>query len=397
MSFNVDEVRISVQTDPNSLDANPKWFTIPTASVNVKATEGLIEIDSLNAGAEPNGSFLSGIEDIGGNISFNMQYSLMRWLSEMGIGDGTTVALASGDWTASTTVSVGDVVNGTTPATHDLVAYEVTGTGQTGVSAPDTTSLNDGDTVVDNEVTWIVRTSDINKTTGGIAKCQKRFAIEVKISSECGVDTYYFRKLGCVVSSLGFSFAKDGSMMKADMAIIGAISETNIKQDGTVDATYEDLSAITGNTELELENGVYIKQSDMDFFLNGVASESITTFSVNIDNGTAQQNLLSKQNGKNTKKIYSQKRTVTGSAELFFDPSVFGKMDGVSRNSAEVILDMLNGEYFKLSIPNLKFSKDEPDFTQEAVMLSPEWSAEYIEADGSAMQYEVHSAAVAYA
>lgn len=395
-TFSVDEVRISDQTEQEVLNTSPKWFTIPSASCNVKATEGLIDIDSLSSGAEPVGSFLSGIDDIAGSISFNMQYALMRWIMESAVGEGTTVDLATSAWATGVVVEVGDVVNGTTPATDDLVVFEITGAGTTGATAPDTAALLDGDTVQDNEVTWIVRKASILKTTGGISRCQRRFAIEVKISSECDNDVFYFRKLGCVIGSPSFTFAKDGSLLKTDLSIIGAIAEDNIKADGSVDTSYEDFSTIAGNTELELENGIYIKQSDLDYTLNGVASEATTSFSLNLDNGTNKENLLSKIDGKNTKAIYSSKRKLTGSVESFFDTVLFGKMDGTTTNEAIVTMDMGNGEYLSIKQPHIKFSKNEPDFGNDTLKISPEYSAEYKEADGSALQYEIHTTGIAY-
>jgi len=393
-TFTTDEVRISVQTNQGSLDANPKYFTIPAASCNVKATEGFVDIDTITTGGEPSGSFLSGIEDIAGNISYNMQYALMRWVNEMSIGEGTTVDLAALDWQASTVYAVGQVAKGTTPATDDLVVFEVTGTGTSDATAPDTTLLADGDTVEDNEIIWKVRKARIQKTTGGITKCQKRFAIEAKISSECGSDVFYFRKLDCVIGSLGLSFAKDGSMLKADMAVQGAISESNIATDGSVDTAYEDLSAISGSTELQLENSVYIKQSDIDFTLAGVASEYITTFSLNLDNGVNSQNLLSKQAGKNSKLIYSSKRALTGSISSAFDAVQFAKMDGQTTQEAVVTMDNGDGEYLEYKLPHIKLSKTEPDYSNDMAMLDPDYSAEYKEGSGSALQFESHSTAV---
>jgi len=396
-TFTTDEVRISVQTIKGTIDANPKYFTIPAATVNVKATEGFVAIDSITNGGEPSGSFLSGIEDIAGNISLNMQYSLMRWVNEMSIGTGVTVDLATSDWTASTVYTVGAVVNGTTPTTDDLVAFEITGTGTSGTTAPDTSALLDGDTIADNEIIWKVRKADILKTTGGIEKCQKRFVIEAKISAECGAKTYYFRKIDCVVGSLGLNFAKDGSMLKSDLSIQGAIAESNIKADGTIDANFQDLASMSGSVEIALDNGVYIKQSDIDFTLNGIVSDTIDSFSLTIDNEVQKKNLLSKDtDGKNQKLVYSSVRKVSGSIDAAFDATLFGKMDGIVTQEALVTMDLGNGEFLSYKLPHIKLSKDEPDFSNEMATIKPEYSAEYQAGDGSALQYEVHTTAPAY-
>ena len=395
-TFSADEVRISIQTVQGQLNATPKWLTLPAASCNVKASEGFIDIDSLSSGGEPTGSFLSGIEDIAGSISFNMQYALMAFVNEIAIGAGTTVDLTSDTWADATIYTVGQVVHGTTPATDDLVVDSVVGAGTSGAVAPDTTSLADGDTIVDNEVVWIVRKAVINNTTGGIEQCQTRFAIEVKVSAECSADTYYFRKLDCVCGSAAYNFAKDASMMKTDISVIGAISETNINADGTIDATYEDLSIITGNVPVLLENGVYIKQSDIDFTLNGATSDYVSSFSMTIDNGVDSKNLLSKNNGNNTKAIFSSKRSVTGSVDALFDAVIFGQMDGVTTQEAIITMDMGNGEYLEYKLPHIKLSKDEPDFSNGTVMLAPTYAAEYKTGSGSALQYEGHSTAVAF-
>lgn len=396
-TFSTDEVRISIQTVQGQLNATPKWFTLPAASCNVKASESFIDIDSLSTGGEPTGSFLSGIEDIAGSISFNMQYALMPFVNEIAIGAGTRADLATASWTADTVYTVGQVVHGTTPATDDLVVDSVVGTGKSHLTdAPDTAALLDGDTIVDNEVVWKVRKAVIANTTGGIEQCQTRFAIEVKVSAECSGDVYYFRKLDCVCGSAAFTFAKDASMMKTDLSIVGAISETNIKADGSIDATYEDFTTITGNVPLTLENGVYIKQSDIDFTLNGATSDYVSSFSMTIDNGVDNKNLLSKNNGKNTKAIFSSKRSVTGNVDALFDAVIFGQMDGVTTQEAVVTMDMGNGEYLSYTLPHIKLSKDEPDFSNDTVMLAPTYAAEYKVGSGSALQYEGHSTSIEF-
>ena len=43
--YKTKSVRISMQDDPNVLNSSPKYFTIPTASCNIKATEGSTTID----------------------------------------------------------------------------------------------------------------------------------------------------------------------------------------------------------------------------------------------------------------------------------------------------------------------------------------------------------------
>lgn len=393
----VKEVRVLMQVLEGAIPSTPLWFTIPAASCSVKASEGLVSIDTLQNGVEPLGSFLSGIEDVAGNISFNMTHELMKFLSETVIGAGTDSTLATSSWETATVYPVGAVITGTTPSTDTLFVSEVVGTGTSGTTAPDTTAILDNGTIEDGEIIWIVRKGIVKKTIAGIDGCLPIFAIEVVIESNCGDEIFYFRKLDCKIGTMGLNFAKDSSMVKADLSVMGAVSEQSInKKTGLVDTSYEDFATITGNTKVEFAQ-TYLKQSDLDFKLNGSLSESVQTMSLTFDASMETKNMLSKNAaGKNTKKIYSGRRKVDGSLTAFFDKALFSKMDGETKNTIEVFFDKGNGDYVRWYLPAVKFSKDEPEFGQGILELSPAWSAETGGADNSALQYEVHSIAPAY-
>jgi len=394
--FTVSDVRIMMQTVEGVLPTAPKWFSIPAASCSVKASEGLIDIDTLSNGVEPAGSFLSGIEDVAGNISFNMTHELMKWLSETVIGSGITTDLASASWETATVYTVGTVVTGVTPITDTLIVESITGAGTSGATAPITTGLLDNETIIDNEIVWKVRKGNIKKTLGEINGCLPIFAIEVKVESNCGEEVFYFRKLDCKIGTMGLNFAKDGSMVKADLSVMGAVSLSNITSSGEIDVSYVDFATIPSNVPVVFEV-TYLKQSDLDFKLNGALSESIKTMSLSFDSSMASENLLSKNaEGKNTKRIFSARRKVTGSLAAFFDKSLFAKMDGLSKNTIEVYFDKGNGDYVKWYLPAVKFSKDEPEFGQGVMELSPSWTAEYGVSLGSALQYQVNTTAPAY-
>ena len=101
-TYKAKSVRISMQTTQNVLDTSPTWFTLPASSCNVTASESSEKIDIINGGGEPNATFLNGIDDITGNINFNLQYPLLAWLFGVSIGEATPVDTTSTDWTADT-------------------------------------------------------------------------------------------------------------------------------------------------------------------------------------------------------------------------------------------------------------------------------------------------------
>ena len=396
-TYKAIEVRISMQTNQNALNANPKWFTIPSATCNIKATEGAETVDVISQGAEPNATFLNGIDEVSGNIGFNLQYTLMPWLFGSAIGATTPTDAASGDWTLSTIYTVGTIVNGTNPATDDLVAYSVSGSGESDTTAPDTTAKTDRELIIDNEVEWAVRKGDLKKYDGSLQACNDFFAVEIVAESDCTAETVYFRKIGCRVGSLGLSFDKNTGVLQADINVMGTRAESNIKTDGTLDATYEDFSAITGNAEVSLEEEVYVKKGDLDFTLDGNPSEYVETFSINIENSIEAKNLLSKTaDGKNAKCVYSSaKKVINGSISAMFDLEIQGSMDGVTTRQAVISADSGFGDRFSLTLPEIKLDKSEPDFNTNSLMLNPNWTAQPVEG-GSALTYSTTSLSAAY-
>ena len=386
--YKAKSVRVAMQTNQYAIATSPRWFYLPSASCSVKATEGLETIESIKAGGEPNETFLNGIEDINGSISFNMRYSHLPFIFGSGIGATTPTNAASGSWTTATDYAVGDIVSGTNPSTDDLVAYEIANTGTSGATAPDTTSLADRDLITDNEIEWVARKGDLKVHSGSLDSCVAFFTIEVEVETPCGSETVWYRKIGCAIQNIGLSFDKNSGVLTADLSIIGSSSETNIKKDGTLDATYEDLATISGNSELTLDD-MLVKKGDLDFTIDGVGSDYVETFSITIDNTIEAKNLLSKQNGRNAKCIYGGgSKTISGSIGAMFSTEIQGAMDGYSTQAFVVSADSGYGDKFSLTIPKVKYSKDEPDFNQSALMINPSWNAEPV-TGASALQYSV--------
>lgn len=396
-TYRAKSVRISMQSDQGLINANPKWFTIPAADCTIKATENLETVNIILAGAEPNPTFLNGIEDISGGITFNLQYPLMAWLFGVSIGEATTVAnAAQGDWTTGTAYTVGEIVNGTTPGTDDLVAYMVAGAGTSGVAAPDTTTLADRELITDNEIEWAVRKGSLKKYDGSLKACNDFFVVEVEVEADCQVETLYFRKLGCRVNSLDLNFDKNTGMLTASINVLGSISQSNIKADGTLDTTYKDLSSITGNQEIILQEERFVKKGELDFTVDGNASDTVESFSITINNSQTSKNRLSKIDGENTKMIYAEnKKVISGTISGMFSTITQGAMDGTSTRPIVISADSEVGDKFSITLPAAKYSKSEPDFNQSALMLAPNWNAEPV-SGGSALVYSTTSLSVPY-
>ncbi len=391
--YKAKSVRIAMQTDQYAIPSNPKWFYLPSASCNVKATESLETVESIKGGGEPNETFLNGIEDISGSISFNLRYAHLPFVFGAGIGAATPTNAASGTWTTATAYAVGDIVNGTTPATDDLVAFEISGTGTSGATAPDTTSLTDRQTITDNEIEWVARKGDLKVHAGNLGECIKFFVIEVEVESACAGETVWYRKIGCAIQNLGLSFDKATGVLTADISVLGSASETNIKADGTLDATYEDLATITGNTELELDD-MLVKKGDLDFTIDGAGSDYVDTFAITIDNTIEARNLLSKVNGNNVKCIYGTgSKTISGTVSAMYSTEIQASMDGTTTREFIISADNGYGDKFSLTVPAVKYSKDEPDMNQSSLMLNPNWNAEPV-TGASALQYSVTSLSI---
>lgn len=387
-TYKAKSVRICIQADQYTIPTNPKWFYLPSASCNVKATEGLETAAVLKSGGEPNATFLNGIQDISGSISFDLRYSHLPFVFGSAIGATTPTDAAVGDWTLSTAYAVGDIVSGTTPATDDLVAYSVVGTGTSGATAPDTTSETDRALIADNEIEWAVRKGDLKIHAGNLQACLNFFIIEVEVEADCQVETIWYRKIGCAISSLGLNFDKNTGILNADISVIGSTAQSNIKADGTLDTTYEDLGSMTGETELVLDD-MLVKKGDLDFTIDTVASDYVESMSLTIENTLEAKNLLSKQNGENVKCIYGAgAKVISGSLAAMYSTEMQGKMDGTSTQAFVLSADSGFGDKFTITIPAVKYNKDEPDMDQNSLMLNPSWNGEPV-SGASALQYSV--------
>ena len=396
-TYRAKSVRISMQSDQNAINASPKWFTIPAADCTIKATENLETINIVSAGGEPNPTMLNGIEDISGGITFNLQYPLMAWLFGVSIGVATTVTdAAQGNWTASTAYTVGEIINGTTPGTDDLVAFQITGAGKSGLVAPNTTALSDRNLIVDNQIEWAARKGALKKYNGALKSCNDFFVVEVVVEADCQVETLYYRKLGCKVNSLDMNFDKNTGILSASINVMGSISQSNIKADGTLDATYKDLSTIAGNKEIVLQEERFVKKGELDFTIDGVASDTVESFSITIANSLTSKNRLSKTDGEDTKMIYAEnKKVISGTISGMFSTVIQGAMDGTSTRPIVISADSEVGDKFSITLPKAKYSKSEPDFNQSALILAPNWNAEPV-TGGSALEYSTTSLSVPY-
>ena len=89
------------------------------------------------------------------------------------------------------------------------------------------------------------------------------------------------------------------------------------------------------------------------------------------------------------------KKVISGTISGMFSTITQGAMDGTSTRPIVISADSEVGDKFSITLPKAKYSKSEPDFSQSALMLAPNWNAEPV-SGGSALVYSTTSLSVPY-
>jgi len=377
VKMRAEAARVVITGAGNALPTTPTVLRIPAITVSLDLSEDAETVNLLGNGVEPSREILSGVTNISSNIEMKLNYHTAAFALGISVGSNTATESNTGDWTTGVIVTPGVIVKGTTPATDDL--YCKAG-GTTGGTAPDTSSAVQDEEIDDNGVTWVVHKGRLEEVTSGIDACLPLIAIEYEFK-DCDDNLMYIRTLGNSAASFATNVEKK-TIPTVTIATNGSTTEDDL--DPLV--AYEKLMDIAGATEIVIESGHDVRNSQLGFAVGASATYPVLTFGITSDNAQEIIDPL------NIDRFFATGvRNVSGSLTGYWDADLYDAMRKNTDSSLAVTYDDGIGSFISFTLPNVTFPLKAPTF--EAGMVS-KLDADY-KAFGttgnSAFQYTVRS------
>lgn len=281
-NYSLKQVGLIKETTPGVLQTTPKLYNLGVLGISLAPSQQTEQNTELGQDGQAT-AMDTGSKEYAGNINVKLKTSLMPIILHAVAGESTKTDATTDIWEASTTYtgpankySAGQIVNHS-DGIHTLVVKSVTGTGTSGATEPDLTGLNEYDTIVDNEITWIVR-DKLYKHTGSTDQGMKSLGVYCKdyTSQNGGVDfESYFTGVFC--NSFQMSKTAGTVVYKYDMPAVAM---------GYTDDTQADWQAITPSTEVQVKDKSF-SFDDMNVTIGGVCPEKATEFSLTLNRNVA--------------------------------------------------------------------------------------------------------------
>lgn len=275
------------ETTPGSIPSNPVCYAMSAEGYNINAPQDS-ETNTLIGKGRSVSKNTYGPTNISGDIPIIYTTDNALIFAVHGIGEVTTSAAATADsWAATTAYAKGDLVNHS-DGLHTLVCYVA---GTSGATEPDlsaytTSAAGRGIQVTDGTVTWIIMPK-LWSNAGVRGDCLKSFGIEVEDNDACaGGASEYNRKLGIYVNTIGLNMTGDTKGVKYSLGCVG----TN-EEDSILDASYTEMSAQVGFSEVTLEDDFY-SYDDCTVEIDAEAATVIDSCDITITNNVTVKNKL---------------------------------------------------------------------------------------------------------
>ena len=344
-NYSLKEVAFIKETTPGVFQTTPKLYKLGVMGFALAPTQKTEQNTELGQDGQAT-AMDTGSLDIAGNLNMKSKTGLMPILLHSVVGKSTKVDATTDDWTAATVYigpadkySAGQMVNHSN-GTHTLVVKSVTGTGTSGAVEPDISALNEYDSVVDNEVTWIVR-KKLYKHTGTSDIDMQSLGVYAKSNTAQGggVDfEQYFT--GMFLNSISFAKASGTIVYKQDVPTVGLNYRDNTQLDWQV-------LVPSGTVEIEDKSFSF---NDMKVTINGVEPEKASEFNL-----TLNRNVTVEDEVKQGSKDYNVPvMTMDGNLKLKFTKEKWAEV--YDNPTKELVITYANrsGDKISLTFPSVK-------------------------------------------
>lgn len=344
-NYSLKEVAFIKETTPGVFQTTPKLYKLGVMGFALAPTQKTEQNTELGQDGQAT-AMDTGSLDIAGNLNMKSKTGLMPILLHSVVGKSTKVDATTDDWTAATVYigpadkySAGQMVNHSN-GTHTLVVKSVTGAGTSGAVEPDISGLNEYDSIVDNEVTWIVR-KKLYKHTGTSDIDMQSLGVYAKSNTAQGggVDfEQYFT--GVFLNSISFAKASGTIVYKQDVPTVGL----NYK-----DNTQLDWQPLVPSGTVEIEDKSF-SFNDMKVTIAGVEPEKASEINLTLNRNVAVEDEV-----KQGSKDYNVPvMTMDGNLKLKFTKEKWAEV--YDNPTKELVITYANrsGDKISLTFPSVK-------------------------------------------
>ena len=344
-NYSLKEVAFIKETTPGVFQTTPKLYKLGVMGFALAPTQKTEQNTELGQDGQAT-AMDTGSLDIAGNLNMKSKTGLMPILLHSVVGKSTKVDATTDDWTAATVYigpadkfSAGQMVNHS-DGLHTLVVKSVSGTGTSGAVEPDISGLNEYDSVVDNEVTWIVR-KKLYKHTGTSDIDMQSLGVYAKSNTAQGGGVNFEQYFtGMFLNSISFAKASGTIVYKQDVPTVGL----NYK-----DNTQLDWQTLVPSGTVEIEDKSF-SFNDMKVTIAGVEPEKASEFNL-----TLNRNVTVEDEVKQGSKDYNVPvMTMDGNLKLKFTKEKWAEVYDNPTKKLVITYANRSGDKISLTFPSVK-------------------------------------------
>ena len=344
-NYSLKEVAFIKETTPGVFQTTPKLYKLGVMGFALAPTQKTEQNTELGQDGQAT-AMDTGSLDFAGNLNMKSKTGLMPILLHSVVGKSTKVDATTDDWTAATVYigpadkfSAGQMVKHS-DGLHTLVVKSVSGAGTSGAVEPDISGLKEYDSVVDNEVTWIVR-KKLYKHTGTSDIDMQSLGVYAKSNTAQGGGVNFEQYFtGIFLNSISFAKASGTIVYKQDVPTVGLNYRDNTQLDWVP-------LVPSGTVEIEDKSFSF---NDMKVTINGVEPEKASEFNL-----TLNRNVTVEDEVKQGSKDYNVPvMTMDGNLKLKFTKEKWAEV--YDNPTKELVITYANrsGDKISLTFPSVK-------------------------------------------
>ena len=344
-NYSLKEVAFIKETTPGVFQTTPKLYKLGVMGFALAPTQKTEQNTELGQDGQAT-AMDTGSLDIAGNLNMKSKTGLMPILLHSVVGKSTKVDATTDDWTAATVYigpadkfSAGQMVNHS-DGLHTLVVKSVSGAGTSGAVEPDISGLKEYDSVVDNEVTWIVR-KKLYKHTGTSDIDMQSLGVYAKSNTAQGGGVNFEQYFtGIFLNSISFAKASGTIVYKQDVPTVGLNYRDN---------TQLDWEALVPSGTVEIEDKSF-SFNDMKVTIAGVEPEKASEFNLTLNRNVAVEDEV-----KQGSKDYNVPvMTMDGNLKLKFTKEKWAEVYDNPTKKLVITYANRSGDKISLTFPSVK-------------------------------------------
>ena len=344
-NYSLKEVAFIKETTPGVFQTTPKLYKLGVMGFALAPTQKTEQNTELGQDGQAT-AMDTGSLDFAGNLNMKSKTGLMPILLHSVVGKSTKVDATTDDWTAATVYigpadkySAGQMVNHS-DGLHTLVVKSVSGAGTSGAVEPDISGLKEYDSVVDNEVTWIVR-KKLYKHTGTSDIDMQSLGVYAKSNTAQGGGVNFEQYFtGIFLNSISFAKASGTIVYKQDVPTVGLNYRDN---------TQLDWEALVPSGTVDIEDKSF-SFNDMKVTIAGVEPEKASEFNLTLNRNVAVEDEV-----KQGSKDYNVPvMTMDGNLKLKFTKEKWAEVYDNPTKKLVITYANRSGDKISLTFPNVK-------------------------------------------